>query len=73
MPTIDPTTGPDFHLINHGSIFVLTPQVTAAKEWVDEHFPESAQQWANGIVIEPRYIGPILDGIDEDGFTIHHI
>lgn len=61
----------DFLLTDHGSIAVLVPQTDAAVEWAGEHLthPET-QQWAGGTVIEPRYVGNIVDGIQADGLTV---
>ena len=60
----------DFIVQDHGSIIILEPQTTAAKAWADERFPEDAQNWANGTVIERRFFEPIYHGIVADGLTI---
>lgn len=60
----------DFIVQDHGSIIILEPQTTAAKAWADERFPEDAQNWANGTVIERRFFEPIYNGITADGLTI---
>lgn len=59
----------DFTVSNHGSICILTPHTEDAQEWVENHLPEDALTFAGGIVIEPRYIDDILDGISEDGLS----
>lgn len=61
---------PDFIVQDHGSIIILVPQTTVAKDWADEHFPEDATNWADGTVIERRYFEDIYDGITADGLTI---
>lgn len=60
----------DFIVQDHGSLIILEPQTTAAKAWADECFPEDAQNWANGTVIERRFFEPIYNGIISDGLTI---
>jgi hypothetical protein len=60
----------DFTLYNHGSICVLTPKTKAARGWVLMHVDDEAQTWGSGLVIEPRYVGPILDGLTNDGLTV---
>lgn len=60
----------DFLFANHGSICILTPVSEQAKEWADEHLSQDAQWWCGGVVIEPRYVQPILDGIMEDGMDV---
>lgn len=60
----------DFVFANHGSICVLTPISDAGHDWLDEHIAPDAQAWGEGIVIEPRYAGPILEGIVADGLEV---
>lgn len=63
-------TGTDFTLSDHGSLCVLTPITEPARDWVDEHIDPDAMMWASGVVVEPRYLQTILDGIAEDGLTV---
>lgn len=61
----------DFSVSHHGSLCILTALTEAAESWVDEHLPANAQTWGrNGIVVEPRYIGPIIEGIVDDGLEV---
>lgn len=60
----------DFSVENHGSIAILNPESDAAREWVEEHLPEDRQEWGSGVVVEPRYLGPILEGIVADGLEV---
>lgn len=61
---------PDFHIGDHGSIWLLTPVTEAARSWVAEHIPEDAQRLGRGIAIEPRYVPDIIDGIIDAGLEI---
>jgi hypothetical protein len=64
---------PDFQLENHGSLFLLRPLNDAAKNWTDENLPVAnpeTQFWGDSIVIEPRYVAPIVDGILADGLAL---
>lgn len=64
---------PQFELENHGSLFLLRPLTSAAKEWMQEHLPVGSpetQFWGDAIVIEPRYVAPIVDGIIGDGLVL---
>jgi hypothetical protein len=65
-------TGPDFVLENHFSIFLLRPLSESAKAWVKEFIgPDNGfQPYFPTIVIESRYVGPILDGIRESGLVL---
>jgi hypothetical protein len=67
------TTELDFKLENHGSLFVLRPLNPVAQNWMSENLsvdePET-QFWGDAIVIEPRYLEPIVDGILADGLIL---
>lgn len=64
-------TKPDFIVQNHGSIIILLAVTAAAQQWVTENLPDDAQTWGrNGTVIEPRYIGPIVNGIEAEGLVV---
>lgn len=61
----------DMTFANHGSIVIMTAHTPAAQAWVAEHIPEDAITWGpNGIVIEPRYVGDIMEGVLSDGLDI---
>ena len=59
----------DFTLENHGSICILKPHTPEADSWIEESISEEHQCWGTGIVIEPRYVGAILEGIAASGLT----
>ena len=67
------TTELDFKLENHGSLFLLRPLNHVAQTWMSENLrvdePET-QFWGDAIVIEPRYVAPIVDGIIGDGLVL---
>jgi hypothetical protein len=64
-------SAPDFLVANHGSILILHALTATAREWVDENLPSDAMTWGrNGIVVEPRYIGDIVEGIRADGLEV---
>lgn len=62
----------DFSFANHGSITLLTPRSRKAKRWLADNVEQNdeTQYWGTSIAIEPRYVGPILEGIMADGLTI---
>lgn len=49
------------------SIGVLTPVSPAGEDWADKHLPQDAIAWGGGVVVEPRYIDPILEAITQEG------
>jgi hypothetical protein len=78
MPSNNPIEKPvrtklDFKLENHGSLFLLRPLTSVARDWMGEHLPmdnPETQFWGDAIVIEPRYVAPIVDGIIGDGLVL---
>ena len=62
--------GPDFRSENQGSLFLLFPLTQPAHFWIEEHLPEDAQWFGNGVVVEHRYIWAILEGIQNDGLAV---
>ena len=59
----------DFICENHVSIFLLRPFSPAAFIWIQEHLPEDQQTFGHAVVVEPRYIGSILLGLQDDGLV----
>lgn len=62
----------DFHLENHGSIVLLRPLSASAELWVEENIgaDNGYQPYFPTVVIEPRYVQPILNGIIADGLVV---
>ncbi len=63
---------PDFEVQNHGSIFLLIPQSTSARIWVDDHIgrDNGYQPYYPTVVVEHRYIADIVEGIQNDGLVV---
>lgn len=63
---------PDFIIRDEGSILLLTPRTEPARTWIDQHIgPDNGfQPFYPTVVIEPRYFGPILEGIRESGLEV---
>ena len=61
----------DFSLNNQGSIVLLEPLSESAKEWVAEHIgaDNGYQPYYPTVLVEPRYVEAILEGIKEEGLS----
>lgn len=59
----------DFSITDGGSIYIITPQTDAGREWWEDHVPD-AQSWGMGYAVEHRYIQDISTGILNDGLSI---
>ena len=60
----------DFEVSGGGSVYLLYPLTRAARAWVDEHLPDDAIWWCGAVVVEHRYIGPIVGGAIGDGLVV---
>lgn len=60
----------DFYFSNEGSICLLEPASVAGHEWLAENVPEGALFWGASLVVEPRYVRDILQGIVNDGLEV---
>ena len=61
---------PDFKVQIDISISVLHAKTQNAREWVHDHIPDDAQTWCGGIVIEPRFLDNVIEGIQQSGMTL---
>lgn len=59
----------DILVQDHGSIMLVIPQNQDAKDWFRDHVAEM-QTLGPAVAVEPRFIFPLLDGIEEAGFTL---
>jgi hypothetical protein len=66
------TTEPamDVQFENHGSIWLARPLTNAGLAWVEDNIPDDAQWFARAIVVEPRYVGDIVEGMQADGLEV---
>jgi hypothetical protein len=60
----------DFQVVNHGSLYLLIPNTLRAKQWVRDNLPQDHMKYDDASVIEHRYIGDIIDGIQADDLDI---
>jgi hypothetical protein len=61
----------DVRIDNHGSILIVNGLTEAGREWMDNNLASDALTWgAHGIVVEPRYLGDIVEGMINDGLEV---
>jgi hypothetical protein len=60
----------DIIIHDHGSICILNHFTDAGAEWCAEHLPDDALMMGDGIVVEPRYVGPIVEGMIDAGLEV---
>ena len=72
FPLVAPEPSFDFRLENHGSICLLRPLTLTAVAWVNTQIGDNngyQPQWPT-VLIEPRYLAPILNGLAADGLRV---
>jgi hypothetical protein len=58
-----------FNIENHGTIVLIRPLTGDVKDWLVEHTNDEAQWFGNALVVEPRYVGDIVEGLVEQGYA----
>lgn len=53
---------------NHGSLILVRPHTFEARDWLEEM--TDGEWFADALVVEPRYLGPLVEGMVEAGFTV---
>jgi hypothetical protein len=67
-PDADPPL--DARVENHGSLYLVRLLTPAAEEWVDEHVNDEAQFFGKALVVEPRYVENLVEGMRGDGLNL---
>lgn len=62
--------GPDILAANYGSLITLSAVTPEGREWLDASVDPEAQRWCGAVVVEPRYLMPIVDGARAAGLSI---
>jgi hypothetical protein len=60
----------DILVSNHGSLCLVKAVSTAAARWIREHTDEGAMWWGGALVVEPRYVVDLLEGMAGDGLNV---
>ena len=60
----------DFHVTNHGSVFLIKPMNDAAQEHFDDHIGPDSQWFGGQLVVEHRYIIDLVAQLQDEGFEV---
>ena len=61
----------DVLIENHGSVALFTPVAAEAHQWVEENVHVEPWQWLDcSIAYEPRCLGPLVEGMLQDGLAV---
>jgi hypothetical protein len=58
-----------FSVENHGSIVLVRPLTDDVRAWLEAHTDEEAQWFGRALVVEPRYVEPLVLGMIAEGFA----
>jgi len=62
-------TDRDFHVEDSYTLILLRPMTPSAREWIGEHISADAMKFGDAVVVEHRFVGDLLIGIQDDGLT----
>jgi hypothetical protein len=64
-------SAPDFVLEDCGSILFLHPQNQSATDWINSFVSREGYQpnWPS-VLLEPRYVSDLIQGLQNDGFVV---
>ena len=60
----------DVNIENHGSLVLIRPLTEGGSDWLDENISEDAQHFGGAVVVEPRYVEAIVEGMQNDGLEV---
>lgn len=63
-------TRPDATVENHGSLALVRWHTDAARDWIRDNMSDEAQYFGAALVVEPRYVGNLVDGMIASGLVI---
>ena len=60
----------DAQIENHGSLFLVQPLTPAANLWIKANVSDEAIFYGSALVVEPRYVENLAEGMIADGLTV---
>jgi len=58
-----------FTVEDHGTIVLIRPLTDDVELWLGENVDPEAQHFGRALVVEPRYVGELVEGLVEAGFA----
>jgi hypothetical protein len=68
MYVVPPGRGASFRFTREGGLALLRALSPMAEKWLAAHIGEEASWHQGALVVEPRYVPEIVDGIIDAGF-----
>jgi len=60
----------DVFIENHGSLVLLRPASDLARGWIEDNVNDEAQFFGGALVVEPRYVENVVEGMLADGLDV---
>jgi hypothetical protein len=60
----------DYRISGGGTVYIITPQNTAARENLEAGLSDEAQHFGGGVAVEHRYIGPLVNQLRNEGWVV---
>ena len=58
-----------FYIENHGSIVLIRPLTSDVDAWLRASTDAEAQWFGGALVVEPRYVEDLIEGLVAEGFV----
>lgn len=52
------------------SLYLVEPVSDAAREWLDENLGDEQTWWHDQLVVEHRFIVPLIEGMESEGLKV---
>jgi hypothetical protein len=60
----------DIVVSDQGSVILVIPRTEAARSWLTDNVDSGAMWYGQSLVVEPRYISYLIEGMMEEGLRI---
>lgn len=60
----------DIFIENHFSLFLVWPLSSRAENWIEENVSHDCQWFGMALVVEPRYLRALIEGMLADGLSL---
>jgi hypothetical protein len=61
---------PDIEIQREGTLFLAWPKTDKGAAWIGENVQEGATYWLQALVVEHRFIHPLIQGMIDDGLVV---
>jgi hypothetical protein len=61
---------PDIGVGNHFSLFLIRPFSEQGEAWLRENVCQDSQWFGDALIVEPRFVGALLEGMIANGLTL---